>query len=73
MNIPHMFFICLTVAVIGFIIAIVNVATGVKRTLASGNPTNMLLVHALAAIVYVLGGLGTIGFGIAWIVTYLKH
>jgi hypothetical protein len=26
-----------------------------------------------AALFYALGGMGTVGFGIAWIVTYLKH
>jgi hypothetical protein len=74
MNIPLLFFICLGAAVLGLIVAFINMVTGVKRTFASGTPPmSMFVIHIIAGLCYVLGGLGAIGFGIAWIVTYLKH
>jgi type III secretory pathway component EscS len=73
MNIPLLFFICLGVAVLGFIVALINIATGIQRTFKSGSPMSLIVIHIIAGLMYGLGGAGTIGFGIAWIVTYLKH
>ena len=73
MNIPLLFGISLGVCVIGVIVAFINIATGIQRTFKSGSPMSMIIVHIIAALMYVLGGFGAIGFGIAWICTYLKH
>ena len=74
MNIPLLFFICLGVAVLGIILALVNIGTAAKRFFTSDNgPGSVIVVHIMAGLMYVLGGFGAIGFGVAWIVTYLKH
>ena len=72
MSIPAAFFLCLTFCIVGIVVAFINIATAPKRAFGSGNVTSIFAIHVMAALCYVLGGLGTIGFGIAWIVTYLK-
>ena len=72
MNIPLFFFICLGVALIGIITAFVNMGTAISGRLLSA-PGKVIVVHIFAGLLYVLGGIGTLAFGIAWIVTYLKH
>ena len=72
-DIPHAFFVSLAVAVTGIVVAIINMLTAMKRIFSSGETKSVIIVHVLAGLMYVLGGLGAIGFGIAWIVTYLKH
>jgi hypothetical protein len=72
MNIQQAFFTCLAVAIVGFLIAGLNMI----RAFKSGFNVQIkqaFITHIVAGILYGLGGLGTFGFGIAWIVTYLKH
>lgn len=74
MNIPVLFFICLGVAILGLIVALVNLATTSKRFFSGDDgPRNIIVTHIIAAVLYGLGGFGTLAFGIAWIVTYLKQ
>ena len=73
MNVEHAFFTCLAIAIVGFIVAALNIATAAKRMFTSGEPTSIFVVHILAALMYGLGMLGTIGFGIAWALQYMKH
>lgn len=76
MNIPLLFFIFLAIAIVGFIVAAINMLIAAKRVFRSGifdTKNNTILVHIIAGLCYVLGGIGAIGFGIAWIVTYFKH
>jgi hypothetical protein len=69
MTIPQIFFSCAAVAVIGIIVAVINMATAMtNRTLQS-----LFITHCIAGLMYVLGGLGALVSGIVWIVTYLKH
>jgi hypothetical protein len=70
MNIPFWFFFSLTVAIIGLIVAVINVATALGQT---NNLTRVFVIHIVAAFFYALGSFGVLAFGIAWIVTYLKH
>lgn len=72
MNIQTIFFICLIVAIIGFITAIINMFTAPKRFFSEG-VTGIIGVHIVAGAMYGLGGIGMIVSGIIWIVTYLKH
>jgi hypothetical protein len=72
MTIPLIFFICLGIAVFGIIILFLNMLTAMSN-FRSDQFHSIILVHIIAGLFYILGGLGTIGFGIAWIVTYLKH
>ena len=74
MNIPLLFGISLAVLIIGIVLAILNIGFWVREDIKGNmNVGNLFLVHAFAAVFYALGGIGTVGFGIAWIVTYLKH
>ena len=76
MNIPLLFFIFLAIAVVSFIIAMVNILTATKKVFDSDMWSlthKAISIHLIAGLFYVLGGIGAIGFGIAWIVTYLKH
>jgi hypothetical protein len=72
MNIQTAFFTCLVIAALGIIVAFINILSAPSRAMRSGSFTSLFVVHIIAGLCYVLGGLGTIGFGIAWIVTYLK-
>jgi hypothetical protein len=73
MNIEHAFFVCLAITISGLLLAIVNMLFIIREGLSDNNLRNGLVVHGIAAVLYFIGGLFTIGFGIAWIVTYLKH
>ena len=64
------FFICLGILIFGIIMGILNFAIAVSND--SRTVGNFIIVHLIALLCYVIGGLGSIGFGIAWIVTYLK-
>jgi len=64
------FFICLGILIFGVVMGILNFVIAIaneKRTVGG-----VVIVHLLAMLCYAIGGFGTIGFGIAWIVTYLK-
>ena len=77
--IPHLFFIFLTVAVLGFIAAIVNMAL-IARSMTKGSFLNHdagrfggnILAHFICGFFYVMGSLGALITGIMWIVTYCK-
>jgi hypothetical protein len=75
MTIPQLFFTFLTVAAIGYILAFINVATAMTSIFKDGigSAKAVFIRHAICAFLYLTGGLGAIGYGIAWIVTYLKH
>ncbi len=62
---------CLIIAAIGLIAALINMATAMQRSF-SGKMQSVFVIHIIAAGMYIIGGLAAIGFGIAWIVTYLK-
>lgn len=50
---------------------IINIVTGLQTSLNYQNPDRairVMIVHMVSGLLYILGGLGTIGFGIAWIV-----
>jgi hypothetical protein len=66
------FFISLGILILGVVIGLLNfflAAAMTERRTVGG----FIGVHLLAMLCYVVGILGSIGFGIAWIVTYLKH
>lgn len=71
MNIPLYFFISLGVAVLGFVIAALNMLT-LPRRASKGSAMSIFVVHIIAGLFYGLGFLGMIEFGVVWIVTYLK-
>ncbi len=73
MEISHLFFLFLIVAVIGIIAAFINIATAATRMVNDGDIKNVLVVHVIAGLFYVLGGLGAIITGIIWALHYLKH
>lgn len=70
MNVEHAFFTCLTFAIIGLVILFINIATAM---LDFRNPRNVFVIHAFAALLYIFGGLGILGFGIVWALQYIKH
>ena len=72
MNIETMFFISLTLTIIGFIIFIINMLSALLNKVGR-EFKRIFIIHIIASLFYGLGGLGTIGFGIVWILTYLKH
>lgn len=72
MNIPLCFFISIGVAALGIVIAIVNFAT-FTRVFKTGETKSIIGLHLLAMALYIPGAFATLAFGIAWIVTYLKH
>lgn len=70
MNIQLYFWISLAIAVIGIISGILNLALVIGAN--KGSFGGVVGRHILAAILYVIGGAGVIGFGIAWIIQALK-
>lgn len=71
MNIPLCFFISLGVCAVGLIAAFANMIFGIKQMFE--RPTMVFIIHLIAGLMYALGGLSSIIFGIVWIVTYLKN
>lgn len=71
MTISNLFFISLAVMIVGFLLAAINIVTAPKR-MFSDKVTSIIVGHVIAWILNVVGWLGMIGFGIAWIVQYLK-
>ena len=69
MAISTLFFIFLTVAVLGFLAAIVNMACAFK---GGDLKTKTFITHFICGAFYVLGSLGAFITGIMWIVTYCK-
>lgn len=79
MAISTLFFIFLGAALIGFIIAAINVLSAFKcfgKDSRSRNDnrslSNIFVVHILAGIFYVIGGLGAFITGIVWLVQAIK-
>jgi hypothetical protein len=75
MNIPLCFFISLTIAIIGLSAATINMVLSVKHFTIDDKAefTRTLKYHLIAGAFYVIGGVGAVCFGIAWIVISLKH
>jgi hypothetical protein len=73
MNVEHAFFTCLAMAAIGLILVVVNICAAVTKDFTNRGLGNVFAVHCIALLFYLPGMIGTIGFGIAWALQYLKH
>lgn len=71
MNIQHWFFTSLAVALLGIIISLVNIAFAVGRRYGV-RIEQVVLIHLVAWAFYFFGGIGVLGFGIAWIIQAIK-
>lgn len=72
MNIPSCFFTCFAFAIVGIIIAVINMLTAQSHAMRGGSFARFFVVHIIAGLCYVISAFGMIGFGITWIVTYFK-
>jgi hypothetical protein len=66
-----LFFSSLGLIALAIVTMIINIVTGVTHH-DYRNALRVLIVHIVSCLLYILGGLGTIGFGIAWIVQALS-
>jgi hypothetical protein len=80
--IPILFFIFLSIAVVSFITALINLLLGARRIQnmawnadfrdSNGTISKTFLIHIICAIFYVISSIGTAILGIAWIVQAIK-
>jgi hypothetical protein len=66
-----LFFSSLGLVGLAAIIMFINITIGVSHG-DFRSATRVMIVHIVSCLLYFLGGLGTIGFGIAWIVQALS-
>lgn len=72
MPITTLFFICLGAVAIGLIIAFLNFVFLAKNFDESSSWSKAFAIHALAALLYILGSIGAFITGIIWIVQTFK-
>lgn len=74
MAISTLFFIFLSVCVIGIIGAVLNIWHGATKAFEHGasNLKGLFTIHLVCGLFYVLGGLGALITGIVWLVQTLK-
>lgn len=73
MAISTLFFIFLGAALVGFIVAALNMLSAFKQFGSGGRSISSIFgVHILAGIFYVIGGLGAFITGIVWLVQAIK-
>jgi hypothetical protein len=72
MTIQQLFFTSLAIAIIGILILAINMITAITMRRLN-KMASIFIIQIIAGLMYGVGGLGVLGFGIAWIVTYLKH
>lgn len=73
MSIQVLFFLFVAILISGFIVAIVNMAKAVSGfAKAEMDVPSTFKKHLVAMVLCFIGGLGTLGFGIAWLVQVFK-
>ena len=66
-----LFFSSLGLIILAVLTMFINVITGVSHS-DFRNAQRVMIVHLLSLILYIFGILGTVGFGMAWIVQSLS-
>ena len=67
-----LFFSSLGLVGLAAIVMFINITIGVSHH-DYRSATRVMIVHMVSGLLYFLGGLGTIGFSIAWIVQALSN